>query len=69
MPAHTNEAAMNCAIREIPSRWKNMQDCCGHRNAKRDGEGQGKICEHPDNDSGMGWCSIGYCPLLSSMTD
>jgi len=66
---HTNPSPMAYAVREIPFCWRNMQAVCKHRNSDRDDEGQGKICEHPDNESGMEWCSIGYCPLLQNMTD
>ena len=45
--------------------WKRCQDICEHRNKSRDEEGQGEICEHEDNTSGMEWCDPSHCPLLA----
>lgn len=45
--------------------WVRVQELCEHRNPSRDDEGQGKICEHEDNQSGMGWCDPSSCPLMA----
>lgn len=65
-----NFAIQNASFENIIGEaWIGMQSTCPHRNPKRDDEGQGKICEHDDNESNMDWCSIGHCPRLVSFTD
>lgn len=49
---------------QTQSNWRAMQKVCPHRNPARDAEGQGKICEHEENSSGMEWCSVDACPFL-----
>lgn len=45
--------------------WRQVQSCCENRNLDRDDEGQGPICEHEDNLSGMEWCDPSSCPLMA----
>lgn len=61
MPDDDNISELMIEIRDA---WVRVQNCCEYRNASRDDEGQGKICEHDENESGMEWCDLGYCPLL-----
>lgn len=53
------------AMRAVEDAWDKCQSICEHRNPNRDDEGQGRICEHPENTSGMEWCDPSHCPLLS----
>lgn len=53
------------ALHAVKSAWDHCQSVCEHRNPKRDDEGQGRICEHQDNTSGMEWCDPSHCPLLA----
>lgn len=53
------------AMQKAFSAWKQVQSLCEHRNPKRDDEGQGEICEHEDNSSGMEWCDPSSCPLMA----
>ncbi|MBB40977.1 MULTISPECIES: hypothetical protein [Hyphomonas] len=53
------------ALQAVSAAWRRCQDLCEHRNKTRDAEGQGPICEHEDNHSGMEWCSPESCPLLA----
>ncbi len=41
------------ALYAVEAAWDHCQEVCDHRNPSRDDEGQGRICEHPDNTSGM----------------
>lgn len=54
---------LNKAIEEATHAWGRVKELCPHRNSKRDDEGQGPICEHPENPSGMEWCCPSYCPI------
>lgn len=53
------------ALHAVKAAWDHCQAVCEHRNPNRDDEGQGRICEHPDNTSGMEWCDPSHCPLLA----
>lgn len=53
------------AMHDVRRAWDKCQGVCDHRNSNRDDEGQGRICEHPENHSGMEWCSPDSCPLLA----
>ena len=61
----TASADTEKAVHEVAVAWRRCQDVCEHRNPDRDDEGQGAICEHPKNGSGMEWCDPTYCPLLA----
>lgn len=61
MPVSTKTAE---AMRAARKAWDHAQEVCEYRNASRDHEGQGRICEHVDNTSGMEWCDPSHCPLL-----
>ena len=58
-----NDETIN-ASSVVEAAWEHMQGVCEYRNASRDDEGQGRICEHADNSSGMEWCDPSHCPLL-----
>ena len=53
------------ALQAVVDAWRTCQSVCEYRNPKRDNEGQGPICEHKENHSGMEWCSPDCCPLLA----
>lgn len=53
------------ALQAVIVAWRHCRSICEHRNHERDNEGQGPICEHDDNHSGMEWCSPDSCPLLA----
>lgn len=52
------------ALHAVFLAWSHCQSICEHRNPDRDDEGQGEICEHEDNSSGMEWCTPDSCPLI-----
>ena len=64
-PPMTVSAETVEALHAVKTAWDHCQAVCEHRNPDRDDEGQGRICEHPDNTSGMEWCDPSHCPLLA----
>lgn len=61
----TNEIAVTFAAERVAKAWEKMKAVCPHRCPDRDDEGQGPICAHDENSSGMEWCEPGSCPFLS----